>query len=75
MNNLSKTCESKNKTKQNSSKKNRVSFKMTVLGRVVGVRERTMVNFMYQFVSVTGVPRYLVKRYSGCFWEGVFRWD
>lgn len=49
--------------------RNRGNLKMTVLGRVVGVRERT-VNFMCQFDWVTGAPRYLVKiilDVSGCF--------
>lgn len=38
----------------------------------------TSVGIMTNFVSISlgyGTPRYLVKHHSGCFCEGIFKWD
>ena len=40
--------------------------------RVMQQKLSAMVNIMYQTLLNYGVPRYLVKRYSGCVCEGVF---
>ena len=40
--------------------------------RVMQQKLSAMVNIMYQTLLNYGVPRYLVKRYTGCFREGVF---